>query len=371
MKLVVNRLPDSQPEVEQSEDPVAEFASETAPAAVRDTSRDTANRFRLPAVNARVVRRAAIAALSVLVVVAAGVLGIEQLRARWTAAATGRVTIVASQAGAVVTIDGVARGVTPLTIDLPQGGHKLSLRRAGMSKDLTIDVRRGVELVQNIDLALPPATTGALFVSSDPPGLRIVVDGASHGSTPGSVERLAPGTHIVSLVGKAGSIERSVVIREGVVTTLHVAAAAAPSATPAPAVGSVTITSPIDVQLFEGQTLVGSSRSARLFLAAGSHTITAVNNELGFRREIPLEVKSGVAGKLAIPVPNGALSVNARPWAEVLIDGKSIGETPIGNYALPIGSHELVLRHPQLGERRQTVVIAVGRTARVGLDLRQ
>ncbi len=371
MKLVVNRLPDSQPELEQNEDPVAEFASETPPGGVQDTSGDKAKTTRLSTLNVRMVRPAAIAALSVVALAAAGVLGIAQVRARWTAAATGRVTIVASQPGTDVTIDGVARGVTPLTIDLPQGSHKLSLRRAGMSKELTIEVRRDVELVQNLDLAPPPATTGALFVTSDPPGLRITVDGADQGSTPGSVERLAPGTHIVSLIGKGGSIERSVVIREGVVTTLHVPAAAAPAATTAPAVGSVTITSPIDVQLFEGQILIGSSRSARLFLAAGSHSITAVNNELGFRREIPLEVKSGGAGKLAIAVPNGALSVNARPWAEVLIDGKSIGETPIGNYALPIGSHELVLRHPQLGERRQIVVIAVGRTARVGLDLRQ
>ena len=37
-----------------------------------------------------------------------------------------------------------------------------------------------------------------------------------------------------------------------------------------------------------------------------------------------------------------------------------IGETPIGNYSLPIGSHEVVLRHPELGERRQTVMVGVG-----------
>jgi hypothetical protein len=136
-------------------------------------------------------------------------------------------------------------------------------------------------------------------------------------------------------------------------------------------VGSVTITSPIDLQLFAGETLVGSSRSARLYLPSGRHTLTAVNEGLGFRREISLEIKPGAADRIAIPVPNGALSVNAQPWAEVFVDGKSLGETPIGNVSLPIGTHELVLKHPQFGQRRQTVVIAVGRTARVGMDLRQ
>ena len=36
-----------------------------------------------------------------------------------------------------------------------------------------------------------------------------------------------------------------------------------------------------------------------------------------------------------------------------------------------IGTHEVVFRHPELGERRETVVIAVGKPARIGVDLRK
>jgi len=54
------------------------------------------------------------------------------------------------------------------------------------------------------------------------------------------------------------------------------------------------------------------------------------------------------------------VSANARPWADVAIDGKSGGQTPISNLQVPIGVHEVVFRHPRLGERRQTVVVKAG-----------
>ena len=38
--------------------------------------------------------------------------------------------------------------------------------------------------------------------------------------------------------------------------------------------------------------------------------------------------------------------------AEVWIDGKPFGETPLGNLEVPIGTHELLLRHPDVGEHR-------------------
>jgi hypothetical protein len=57
------------------------------------------------------------------------------------------------------------------------------------------------------------------------------------------------------------------------------------------------------------------------------------------------------------------------PWAEVLLDGRAIGQTPLANLDVPIGTHEVTWRHPQLGERRQTVVVKAQSPARVGMDL--
>ena len=64
------------------------------------------------------------------------------------------------------------------------------------------------------------------------------------------------------------------------------------------------------------------------------------------------------------------MAVNAIPWAEVLVDGNRVGETPIGSIAVPIGTHEVVFRHPELGERRMTVTVTTGEPVKVGVDLR-
>ena len=61
--------------------------------------------------------------------------------------------------------------------------------------------------------------------------------------------------------------------------------------------------------------------------------------------------------------------MNARPWAEVLLDGATVGETPLANLLIAIGSHELVFRHPQFAERRQTIVVTAKGPNRIAADL--
>jgi hypothetical protein len=221
-------------------------------------------------------------------------------------------------------------------------------------------------MAHHIDLAPPPPATGELAVSSTPAGLNVLVDGVERGVTPARIA-LAPGTHRLTVSGRVFKEDRVVAIEAGGTATVLISASGAPASTP----GSLVFTSPIDVQLFQGDTLVGSSRSARLMLPAGSHTLTAVNETLGFRKSVTVDVRSGATTTVALPVPNGTLSVNAVPWAEVWLDGKSLGETPIGNISTPIGQHELLLRHPQYGEYRQTVVVGANRPARIGVDLKK
>ena len=57
-------------------------------------------------------------------------------------------------------------------------------------------------------------------------------------------------------------------------------------------------------------------------------------------------------------MPNGTLNINAQPWAAVWLDGNSIGETPLGNLSVVPGEHEIVFRHPELGERRERTMVA-------------
>jgi serine/threonine-protein kinase len=69
-----------------------------------------------------------------------------------------------------------------------------------------------------------------------------------------------------------------------------------------------------------------------------------------------------------IDPPKGLVNVNARPWADVLIDGEMVGQTPLSNLALPLGSHQITFRHPQLGERSERIMVTTRGVNRVAVD---
>jgi hypothetical protein len=137
------------------------------------------------------------------------------------------------------------------------------------------------------------------------------------------------------------------------------------------AAGWLSVSSPITLQMREGGRVIGSTELERVMLPAGDHDIDFSNDALGFQTSRRLKVTGGKSTVARIEVPNGIMSLNATPWAEVFIDGQRVGETPIGNLSRPIGRHEVLFRHPEFGERRETVIVTVGQTARLGVDLRK
>jgi len=66
----------------------------------------------------------------------------------------------------------------------------------------------------------------------------------------------------------------------------------------------------------------------------------------------------------------GQLTVNALPWAELSVDGRDVGTTPLRGLKLSEGPHVLQLSCPPLGRsHRVPVVIRAGATTRVVVDL--
>jgi hypothetical protein len=372
VKLVAKRAPGVRPEVQEEvrepareEDPFSVFSPEDAPRAPARQSTDWTLDLGL---SSRYLRPVLLVVVPSIAILLGGYFAFPVLKARWgTAAAEARLSVSSNPSGAVVLIDGTRRGVTPLTVNVVAGDHTLILQSGTVSKELKLLARADAELLQHVEMTPPVATTGSLTVTSDPAGLAVTVDGRRQAVTPVTVDGLAPGTHRVAVSGRGIDSERSVIVTAGSTAALVFARPSESALAP----GSLTVTSPIDVELFQGDSLIGSSRSARLFLPAGAHTLTAVNDALGFRRQFSVQVTPGSTSRVSISVPNGTLAVNAQPWAQVWVDGKALGDTPIGNISLPIGEHELVLRHPEFGEHRQSVTIGVGRPTRIGIDLRK
>ena len=143
-----------------------------------------------------------------------------------------------------------------------------------------------------------------------------------------------------------------------------VAAPAAPVRT-----GAFRVSAPIEIHVLDGERVIGSSVDGPIIAAAGRHEFEFVNSAIGYRVHLVVNVRAGQVTPLVVPVPNGNLNINAQPWASVWLDGASIGETPLGNLSVVPGEHEIVFRHPQLGERRQKTIVRSGVETRVAVNL--
>jgi hypothetical protein len=127
---------------------------------------------------------------------------------------------------------------------------------------------------------------------------------------------------------------------------------------------------PTDVQVFENGRLIGSSDFERIMLPIGRHDLELVNEPLGYRERRAVQIAAGLTSTIRLELPRGSMAINAIPWAEVFVDGARVGETPIGTITVPIGPHEVLFRHPELGERRLSVTVTTREPLKVGVDLR-
>jgi len=278
-------------------------------------------------------------------------------------AADGTLTIDSRPEGATVNVDGIVRGATPLKLTLPIGTHTLELQNGGATRSMPVTLQAGAIVSQYIDLAPSAAPlVGRLDITSDPAGARVTVDGSAHGVTPVSLTSIAPGSHAVIVSDGDTTITRTVSVAAG--STASVVVTLAPAGATA---GWIAFKAPFEIDVLEGGRLVGTTSADRLMLPAGRHDLTLSNAALEFEAPMSVQVLAGKTATPPIAVPNGSLSINAIPWADVFLDGQAIGTTPLANLSVPIGSHEILCKHPQLGERRQTVVVKARTPIRVGL----
>ena len=308
---------------------------------------------------------AAIAA-AVLVLVVGGAFAGRRYLMPAPAATTGTLAITTNPAGAQTLVDGQLRGVTPVTLELPAGPHRIELKGPNGVKTLPVTVTAGTQVAQYIELPQQPTGVGQLQVRTEPSGARVTVDGVLRGTSPTTVPDLEPGEHAVVLESDLGSMKQTVTIESGSTASL-VAPLSAPEG--APVSGWVAVSSPVEMQLFEKDHLLGTSRTDRIMVTAGRHEIDIVNEELGYHATRTLQVPAGKVAPINVELPSGSIAINAAPWAEVWIDGSRIGETPIGNLTLTLGKHEVVFRHPELGEQHFTATVTLKSPARLSVDM--
>ena len=320
-------------------------------------------------------RRAGVALVALVCLLAAGAITGLWLRASSISAKpiTGSLRVESDPLGAEVLIDGTAHGKTPLTLALAVGRHQLVVQQGGKMQQLAVTIERETATVHHIswpadlDGDRRGMTVGSLRVVTEPSSAaRVSVDGVDRGATPLTLTDLTPGEHDVVVRDQGGVHRRAVTIERGATASLVFSTDAEGVSS-----GWLSATTDTPLQIFEGGKLIGSTESDRIMLPVGDHSFEFANDSLGFRVTRAVKIVAGQTANVAVQLPRAPMSVNAVPWAQVWIDGQPLGETPIGNVMQTIGSHQLIFRHPELGERRVTAVVTLNQTTRVAIDMRK
>jgi hypothetical protein len=134
--------------------------------------------------------------------------------------------------------------------------------------------------------------------------------------------------------------------------------------------GTIEVVSPVSLNVSEGGRALGASGTA-IQVSVGRHTLDIGREDLGYQAVQVVDVKPGRPSRIEPPLPSGVANLNATPWAEVWIDGRKVGETPLGHVQLTIGPHEVQFRHPELGDQTRTLVVTTGAVALLSVDLRK
>ncbi len=275
--------------------------------------------------------------------------------------------------------------------------HLIEVRKTGFrtwSTQVTLQPGQALQLAR-VELVpeegTPAVGTGGFVVSSVPPGARVTVDGQPRGTTPVTVDGLPPGPHQlrVEADGRAAN-EQTVQVVAGAATPLPPIALGASNVTvrftsdPSGARVSLvrgsevrrvgTTPTVFDVDQSGGAWTVEMTRNGYdtweepLSIPAGQavhsveaeleRTEVASNGGGGTRvmrmvvRMDPVMMEEAMGGGGGF----GTLRLNSRPWSEVSIDGRSVGNTPQMNLRLSAGSHRVTLVNPEFNIRHNITV---------------
>jgi serine/threonine-protein kinase len=206
--------------------------------------------------------------------------------------------------------------------------------------------------------AAAAAAEGRLEVETQPAGARVLLDGKPAGESPLALDKVPIGRHIVTVISAAGTVKRSVRVEPGRAVKLDIPIFS----------GWVGIFAPFVVQVADGGQVIGTTEESRIMLSPGRHTLTLTNRELGFSAVEIVEIEPGEVRSVTLD-PRGTVNLNATPWAEVWMDGKKLGDTPLAGLQLPLGTRELAFRHPGFGERLVTVTVRGNAPAALSVDM--
>jgi hypothetical protein len=289
--------------------------------------------------------------------------------------------VISSPDKATVFIDGVEKGVTPLSLSNPAtGSHTIQLRLAGYEDwKSTADIHEGIPKTISATLIKKTIKTDqGVNVSSSPAGASVTLDGLAKGSTPITLNDLAAGIHIIQLDYPGYHTWKSTITvpETGILdlpVTLDPKSANAPGwiyVSSSPGDASVTLDGS-----YVGRTPVNSSLNLDS-VSAGEHTVAldlSGYQPYSTRASVSQNRVSTVNAVLvpaSAPYVKGALSVTSDPaGADVSVDNESVGISPLTKNDIAAGNHLVTIRMDGYQDYSTGILVTAGTTSTVSATL--
>ncbi|MCB0272273.1 MAG: serine/threonine protein kinase [Bdellovibrionales bacterium] len=266
-----------------------------------------------------------------------------------------------------VYLNGEKKGLTPLNIILPTDTfYDLEIQKEGFisyRREFQTDPQ-ALEMTAQLEKVKP--ILGTISITTSPTGAKIYVDNEDTGlNSPATLQNLQINQSYKIVVEKDGyrNITRNILVEkpseeisinlEKITATLKIH----------------TVPSDVQIQL-DGKnkehTIEGLGLNQKYTLNVSKEGYEPVTKSVTINNsyvELDIELKKK-------ETKFGFLSVSATPWAQVIIDGNVVGPSPVLSHQLHIGSHEVILRHPDFDDIKKTITIKENQNEKLIIDLR-
>lgn len=278
----------------------------------------------------------------------------------------GGIIVNSKPSGASVYVDNRFMGTTPLNISgIKTGSHVVRISYQGYADRQRTVIVRPHRYEYITETLLTPANTGSLYVESSPRGASIYLDGNYEGETPKRIDFIPVGSHTVRL-SKDGYKDhvQQVWIEANRVTTVSVSLIAETTRY------KLTINSNPSGAWTYIDGIPRGTTPTYVYVTPGYHEIKLqLQGYLDYEETI--YVTRDMLLNINLQTAEGALVVFSEPsGADVYIDGRYYGRTPITIQRIPVGRKIVTLKMSGYADWSEDVLIETGQISQVNAVLK-
>ena len=270
----------------------------------------------------------------------------------------GTIVVKSDPPGAVVFVDGKKYKNTPTEVESVTVGekHEIKLEKEGFkpwTRTVEPEPDKSLRIQATLEKFVPkPPLLGEIQISSDPSDAIVYLnDKGLDRKTPTRLSGLSLGKRYKLRLKKEGyrvwEGEVSLKDSEPLVNL--------PKVTLEEAFGKLNLSSSPWAHVYYNGRELGTTPLAEIPFQEGTHKLVLRNPLLNIEKTITVKIVADKTERISIDIMEGIkgmLKINVNPWADVYVDGKKMGSTPLKPLELTVGEHEVQLKNEPLKMER-------------------